>query len=359
MLQENRIFSRLIRIMMPLCLTAFIGTIAVYEYYNFSRENLALEEKLEKLASTYSLLYSEPVANNNLDQLQAITISLISDSDIARVTIKDTGTRILDEFTTAYAAEDALAKTIRINYASESGYRRIGELQLVVSKHRLYENLRHRLMSELVLLLILTTTVVLSIFIAFRSSLNRSLKLLTHQANHDALTDLINRRAFKQMLDRIIRNRRITESEHMLMYLDLDNFKLLNDSEGHQAGDDALRQIAALLKSCVREEDFVARQGGDEFTILLVNCSIEDAMLIGDKICLGIRQARFSGSPGGDDIGVSIGITQIDDTGHDAGEFLKRADEACYAAKRSGRNRIEVNLGNRHASAGSANLSRG
>ena len=126
MQQRNYILSRFFRIMIPLCLSVFIGSIAIYEYYNFSRESQALEHRLDQLGSTYALLYAEPVNSGSLDRIQAITIALISDSDIVEVVIRDTGNRVLEEFTTGYDPDAALAKTIRINHASESGYGPIG-----------------------------------------------------------------------------------------------------------------------------------------------------------------------------------------------------------------------------------------
>ena len=296
------------------------------------------------------MLYAEHVNSRDLENIQTITISLISDSDIAQVLITDNDGNVLEAFTADHNTQAALSRSIRINAATESGYNQIGTLKLVLSKKRLYENLYHRLISELVLLLILISTVALSIFIAFRQSINRPLEMLTHQAHHDDLTNLINRRGFEQMLERVVKNRRHPVDDHILMYLDLDNFKQLNDREGHQAGDDALRQIASLLKSCVREEDFVARIGGDEFTILLVNCNIQIAVAIGEKISKGIREAFFGSSPDGDDISVSIGIIPIDDIGEEIQGFMNRADEACYAAKHDGRNRIAVYTDNEDTS---------
>ena len=342
MLQENYVYSRFIRIILPLCLLAFLSTIATYEFLIFKKELRDLESKLNKLTSTYSLLYAEPIALDHEKELRAFTISLLSDPDTALVVVRDGARRTLDEFTAVGDSKQILSKTIGINYATETGYSRIGELTLGLSKKSLFDNLRTRLIGDLILIVVLITAVMLSIWIAFRSSIVRSLKVLAHQASHDALTNLINRRAYEQLLEHVIRDRRSAGGSHMLLYLDLDNFKLVNDRDGHHAGDIALKKVAELLKTCVREEDFVARLGGDEFSILLANCNIDDAMAISGKICRSIRLARISGSHEGHAVGVSIGVAKIDD--HDLGvvDYLKRADAACYAAKRRGRNRVEL-----------------
>ena len=348
MLQVKYVYSRFLRIILPLCLATFIGTIALYEYYNFSRESLALDDKLDKLLRTYALLYAEPVAHRNLDLLQAFTVSLISDPDIARVTIRDADGKVLEQFATEQSPEQIIGKTMRINYGSESGYDQVGELILVISKQRLYDNLQQRLLSELMLLVILIAAVFLSISFAFRSSVDQSLKTLSHQANHDALTGLLNRQAFEQVLERIIKNRRASGNQNALMYIDLDHFKSINDRHGHQAGDATLRRIADIMRYCIRDGDFVARIGGDEFAILLVDCDLDNAHAIGEKICADIRLENLDAAADEDWLGASIGITPVNDSKPGVQEYLNRADAACYAAKRHGRNRVEINRRGRY-----------
>ena len=344
LLHPEYVYSRFLRIILPLCLATFLGTIAVYEYYNFSRESLALDDKLDKLARTYALLYAEPVAQGDLDRLQAFTVSLISDPDISRVTIRDADGNVLEQFATEKLPEHMIGKTMRINYASESSYGHVGDLILVISKERLYANLKDRLLGELLLLTILLAVVFLSTSFAFRNSVDQSLKTLSHQANHDSLTGLINRRAFEQVLERTIHNRRGNSNQHVLMYIDLDHFKSVNDRDGHQAGDVALRRVSDITQYCIRDGDFLARIGGDEFAILLSNCDLENAREIGEKICAEIRREYLDDADDGEPLGASIGITPLDDTKLDVQAYLERADSACYSAKRGGRNRVEAKL---------------
>ncbi len=116
---------------------------------------------------------------------------------------------------------------------------------------------------------------------------------MSYQATHDALTGLVNRREFERRLDEAAEAARRGEASHMLCYLDLDRFKIVNDSSGHLAGDSMLREVAKLLREAVRDSDTVARLGGDEFGMLLVGCPLEKARQIADDVCRSIAAYRF------------------------------------------------------------------
>ena len=165
---------------------------------------------------------------------------------------------------------------------------------------------------------------------------------LSYQASHDALTGLINRHEFEHRLSIALKSSSQFRRSHSLLYLDLDQFKLVNDTCGHAAGDELMRQISALLQSRLREGDTLARLGGDEFGVLLENCPPEHALRISDEIRQSVRDFRFSWGGRPFTVGVSIGVVSLSDGGHTLAEVLRAADTACSVAKEKGRNRVHV-----------------
>jgi diguanylate cyclase (GGDEF)-like protein/PAS domain S-box-containing protein len=166
---------------------------------------------------------------------------------------------------------------------------------------------------------------------------------LSYQATHDALTGLINRHEFERRLQRILSQPRSEpDVEHVLCYLDLDQFKVVNDSSGHGAGDELLRQIGGLLKDSARETDTVARVGGDEFAILLGHCPLDRALRVTHDIRERIAVYRFGWGERSFTVAVSIGVVSLSAQGFNMTQALSAADEACYAAKEAGRNRVHV-----------------
>ena len=165
---------------------------------------------------------------------------------------------------------------------------------------------------------------------------------MSYQATHDALTGLINRREFERRLEEATEAARRGEASHMLCYLDLDRFKIVNDSSGHLAGDSMLREVAKLLREKVRDSDTVARLGGDEFGMLLVGCPLDKARQIADDVCGAVAGYQFVWQDRVFNIGVSIGLIEI---GREAGsveQLLAAADSACYVAKKEGAGRVSV-----------------
>ncbi|ELR96968.1 EAL domain-containing protein [Gloeocapsa sp. PCC 73106] len=165
---------------------------------------------------------------------------------------------------------------------------------------------------------------------------------LSWQASHDVLTGLVNRRGFEQQLVEAIASAGSDEQQHALCYLDLDQFKVVNDTCGHAAGDELLRQITALLQQRVRVTDILARLGGDEFGLLLRQCRLCEATLIAETLKNLIHQFRFLWDGKTFIIGASIGVVAIDSTSQDLAGVLVAADAACYAAKANGRNCVHV-----------------
>jgi diguanylate cyclase (GGDEF)-like protein len=165
---------------------------------------------------------------------------------------------------------------------------------------------------------------------------------LIYQASHDALTGLINRREFEQRLERTLLSAQQQGREHVLCYMDLDQFKVINDTCGHAAGDELLRQLALLLKGNLRDRDTLARLGGDEFALLLENCSVPDALVVADTFRAEVQRFRFKWEDRIFAIGMSVGMVAINRDSGTAANLLSAADAACYVAKDRGRNQIHV-----------------
>jgi diguanylate cyclase (GGDEF)-like protein len=159
---------------------------------------------------------------------------------------------------------------------------------------------------------------------------------MSYQASHDALTGLVNRREFERRLQEALDAARSGPATHILCYLDLDRFKVVNDSCGHVAGDNMLREVAGLLKDAVRDSDTVARIGGDEFAMLLIGCPLEKARQIADDVCRAVTDYRFVWKDKIFNIDVSIGLVEIGRESGNAEEVMSAADSACYVAKQRG-----------------------
>lgn len=165
---------------------------------------------------------------------------------------------------------------------------------------------------------------------------------LGYQASHDMLTGLLNRREFEKRLDAAIKEARGRDCIHALFYMDLDQFKVVNDTYGHGAGDELLRQLAGRFAAAIREHDILARLGGDEFGILLRDCPMDKAGRIAEQIRQTVRDFRFVWQDRTFEIGVSIGVVPIDSNSGSMIDVLSYADAACYVAKDAGRNRVHL-----------------
>jgi diguanylate cyclase (GGDEF)-like protein/PAS domain S-box-containing protein len=165
---------------------------------------------------------------------------------------------------------------------------------------------------------------------------------LAYEASHDRLTGLINRAQFEQRLALVLEQARASGGHHALLYVDLDLFKLVNDSYGHAAGDQLLKEMSSLLLGQLSEGDCLARLGGDEFGVILKNCPPERARRKAKAVCRSIRDFSFLWGDKSCDIGVSIGLVPLTAQRQDHTETLRMADSACYVAKQQGRNRVHV-----------------
>ncbi len=165
---------------------------------------------------------------------------------------------------------------------------------------------------------------------------------LSWQASHDSLTGLPNRREFEWRLAELLNSAKRENRHHILIYIDLDQFKLVNDTSGHGAGDELLRQLAAIIQSNIRVRDTLARLGGDEFGVLLEECPIEQGEQTAEKLRQAIAEFRFVWEGNTFEVGASMGLVEVTATAESMAALLSAADAACYMAKDKGRNRIWV-----------------
>jgi diguanylate cyclase (GGDEF)-like protein/PAS domain S-box-containing protein len=163
---------------------------------------------------------------------------------------------------------------------------------------------------------------------------------LSYHASHDILTGLVNRREFESRLERSLRSAKARETQYALCHLDVDQFKIINDTCGHSAGDALLGQVGALLKTKIRWRDTLARLGGDEFGVLLESCSLDDALVMAEQLRETIRNYKFVWEERTFRLGCSIGVVPLTGESEDVAAVLSAADSACQAAKEAGRNRV-------------------
>ncbi len=163
-----------------------------------------------------------------------------------------------------------------------------------------------------------------------------------YQASHDALTGLINRSEFEQRVTQLLSLVSNEKAIHAMCFLDLDQFKVINDTCGHAAGDELLRQLGRVLQETIRKQDTLARLGGDEFGVLMEHCTLEQAHRAADDILDAIKDYQFFWDDNAFRIGVSIGLVAITEASGNFTDVFKQADAACYLAKDLGRNRIHA-----------------
>jgi len=172
------------------------------------------------------------------------------------------------------------------------------------------------------------------------SEQRRLAREVSHRASHDALTGLLNRAEFELRLRHAFARARAEGAAYVLLYIDLDQFKIVNDTCGHSAGDQLLRAVANIFTTCIRSRDLLARLGGDEFAVLLENCTPASARRIAQQLCDAMDRYRFVHADERFRVGASIGMVPVDRHWSSEAEILQAADGACYAAKEAGRNRV-------------------
>ncbi len=165
---------------------------------------------------------------------------------------------------------------------------------------------------------------------------------LSYLAQHDMLTGLVNRREFESRMERLLDDASLNDRQHVMFYLDLDHFKIVNDECGHAAGDKVLKLLAEEFKNHLRKEDCIGRLGGDEFGVLLVNCSLKSAQSVAEKMRQDIDDFTFEWQGRDFKLGVSIGVVAITAHAGSIKHLMEQADTSCYIAKQKGRNQIHL-----------------
>ncbi len=185
---------------------------------------------------------------------------------------------------------------------------------------------------------------ILGVVLVFKdvTEARRLSRQVSYQAAHDTLTGLINRAEFNRRLRRVLETAQANATENALAYLDLDQFKLVNDTCGHVAGDELLRQIGQLMDQHIRRRDTLARLGGDEFGLLMEHCSLKEAQGVAENLIKVVSDFSFPWEEHSFSIGVSIGLVSVDRNNNGLESILSAADRACYMAKERGRNRVHV-----------------
>lgn len=218
------------------------------------------------------------------------------------------------------------------------------ELEQRNASSALASTLEHADKTRQMLIVLAALAVLFSLFVArfiIRHVSDKN-QQLDYYASHDSLTGLINRREFENRVQHAINKAHAQPITHTLFYMDLDQFKVVNDTCGHAAGDELLKQLSKLLLGSVRTRDTLGRLGGDEFGMLLENCHIEKGVDIANNLLTAIKNFHFTWEDETFSLGMSIGIVPIDRGTLDIATILSTADSACYIAKESGRNRIQI-----------------
>jgi len=217
--------------------------------------------------------------------------------------------------------------------------------QAALTANQQHYSSTRNLLFALTVVALLFSLMVARIVIKRVSAMNQQ---LAYHASHDPLTGLINRREFECRVERSIQQARAQAATHALLYLDLDQFKVVNDTCGHAAGDELLQQLSKLLLGSVRTRDTLSRLGGDEFGMLLENCPLDKAVEIANNLLKEIEAFHFTWSDNTFTLGISIGVVPIDRSTADISCTMSAADSACYIAKESGRNQVQIaHLGDR------------
>jgi diguanylate cyclase (GGDEF)-like protein/PAS domain S-box-containing protein len=306
------------------------GSTGIFELGGRSRARLALESLGEALitvdtqgridyanAAAATLLGAgiDGLLNRTLDQV----ISLVDETD--RKLLKDPIDLALRGTTTVGLGRRAFVLSRR------AGSER--SIELTASPLRSRDNAAEEITGAVVLLHDVT-------------ELRGITRQMSYQATHDALTGLVNRTEFERRLAESLDASRRGDGVHVLCYIDLDHFKAVNDSSGHQAGDSLLREAAKVMRGAVRDSDTVARLGGDEFALLLAGCPLQKGRQIADDLARAMAEHRFVWKDRIHTIGTSIGLVELARDSGSVEETLAAADSACYVAKKQGPGKVTV-----------------
>jgi len=320
--------------------------------FTFLRQEKAGANELPKIFGIIRNINDRKLAQNDLCKMH---LALDNSPNFIFITDK-TGTieyanRKVTE-TTGYSYGEVIGKNPRIFSSGETNNDNYQDLWRTVSSGQVWRGvLKNQKKSgeiywarESIAPLINSEGVITS-YVSIQEDVTEALLMtekLSYHATHDSLTHLINRHEFDRRLERVITLAQHSDTEHALCYIDLDQFKVVNDTCSHTAGDELLRQISALICQVIRRSDTLARLGGDEFAILMEYCPLEQAVAVTEKIHRIVEQFQFYWEDKSFRIGVSIGLVIIDFNKGGSDIHLKQADMACFMAKQAGRNRTHI-----------------
>ena len=306
----------------------------------------------------YAIVHIEDISEQKRaeQEIHKLTLSVDSSPNVVMITDK---TGIIEyvnqKFTevTGYSPAEAIGKTPNILATEETTHDKYEKLWSVIlaGKEWRGELLNRKKSGEKywaseIIFPILNETGEITHFVSLHEDITEAKRIseqLSYQATHDMLTGLINRNEFERRLERVLSSSQDATAEHALCYMDLDQFKVINDTCGHIAGDELLRTLGGVLKKRIRKRDSLARLGGDEFAVLMEHCSLPQAQKVARNLIKDVGDFRFIWEGKNFSIGISIGLVPIIQADN-VTELLKRADIACYAAKDAGRNRVHVYL---------------
>lgn len=310
----------------------------------FKRDQYRIEMGIHALRykQARDFLYSFQMSAREAKLLHHLMIS----TRIAKQ-LNDTATQSLLSDMPAALIRSKLQQANKARHDLQSDLNKLVLLQEEIAHSIIYDKKKHQeTVSDIIFYLFLATFFI-AIYIAqlvFRETTRKNSEI-HYQATHDELTRLVNRKEFNHRLTtafNAIKNNSGRHKNHALCFLDLDKFKTINDSCGHKAGDELLVQLTKIIKNNIRSHDTLARIGGDEFGLLLEDCSIDKAIEITEGIVSLVKKYQFNWQQKNFHIGVSIGLVMIDHNTQDIEKALSQADIACYVAKDMGRNQVHI-----------------
>jgi len=302
-----------------------------------------LQQHINDTSSRYHTAAKELAALGTLGQEATVLSQLEQQENFLQPYLDSTVQLILDTASPTLIAA-AMQNVASQQQASNTSLDALAELQQtratrILAAGERQNALIRKLLPAIALVILVLIGIVFRFVTRHLAVKNRQ---LAYQHSHDPLTGLINRREFESRLDRIILQTRTKPATHALLYLDLDQFKLVNDSCSHAAGDELLRQVTELLLGNIRQRDTLARLGGDEFGLLLENCPLGKAVELARKLQQTIDAFQYQCGERSFRLGASIGVVPVDENTGGIATIMSAADAACYIAKESGRNRVQI-----------------